>query len=247
MLQLHRGANASKFIVTATLAWVACAGTASAIPVSGQGTWETTLQSRDINSDGITDAYYDTVLNISWLADSNLPKTQGVNEGMGAGVLSASTVQSFVGTLDVYGVGGWRLSHVGNEIKSGCAPSSGIRCNFQPSAADSELAHLYYVTLGNSYGGITNTGNFLNLDSFNGYHLTDTKYTASNGRTFYQLLNFAKGEKFFVTEDYGMAAWAVRDGDIALASPAPEPETYAMMLLGLAGIGAWAKRKKRQA
>jgi hypothetical protein len=247
MQQLHRGAKASKFIVATTLAWAACAGTAHAIPISGQGTWETTLQSRDINSDGTVDAYYDTALNITWLADSNLPKTQGVSEGMGAGVLSVTGAQYFVDNLDVYGVGGWRLSHVNNEVPAGCTPSSSNRCNFQPSAADSELAHLYYVTLGNAYGAITNTGNFLNLDSFNGYHLTDTTYTNPSGTSFYQLLNFGKGQKLFVREDYGMAAWAVRDGDVALASPAPEPETYAMMLLGLAGVGAWAKRQKRKA
>ena len=38
-------------------------------PAPGQGTWETTLQSRDGNHDGVVEAYYDTALNITWSRD----------------------------------------------------------------------------------------------------------------------------------------------------------------------------------
>lgn len=38
-------------------------------------------------------------------------------------------------------------------------------------------------------------------------------------------------------------AWAVHDGDV-LVSAVPEPETYALMLVGLALVGAAAKRRK---
>ena len=44
---------------------------AQAAGVSGQGTWETTLQARDINHDGTVDAYYDSELHITWLTDAN--------------------------------------------------------------------------------------------------------------------------------------------------------------------------------
>ena len=51
---------------------------ASAVPVSGQGTWETTLESRDLDGNAATvEAYYDTVLNITWLANANLAQTSG--------------------------------------------------------------------------------------------------------------------------------------------------------------------------
>jgi hypothetical protein len=40
--------------------------------VYGQGTWETTLQARDMDGNTSTiEAYYDTVLDITWLADAN--------------------------------------------------------------------------------------------------------------------------------------------------------------------------------
>jgi hypothetical protein len=38
---------------------------------------------------------------------------------------------------------------------------------------------------------------------------------------------------------------AVRDGDVAV-TPVPEPETYAMMLVGLGLIGGIARRRKQK-
>jgi hypothetical protein len=49
---------------------LAAAGLVAAAPVAGAGTWETTLQARDLDGDGGADAYYDTTLDISWLADA---------------------------------------------------------------------------------------------------------------------------------------------------------------------------------
>ena len=48
---------------------VSCASTlVHAAAISGQGTWETTLQGRDLYGNLSTfEAYYDTVLNATWL------------------------------------------------------------------------------------------------------------------------------------------------------------------------------------
>ena len=44
------------------------AGAAQAVPVSGQGTWETTLQARDMDGNpATTEAWYDTALDLLWL------------------------------------------------------------------------------------------------------------------------------------------------------------------------------------
>jgi hypothetical protein len=46
--------------------------TSSAAGISGQGTWETTLLPRDLDGNPATlEAYYDTDLNVTWLADAN--------------------------------------------------------------------------------------------------------------------------------------------------------------------------------
>ena len=46
---------------------------AHAAPVSGMGTWESTLQGRDLdgNAGNGFEAYYDTALDLTWLADGN--------------------------------------------------------------------------------------------------------------------------------------------------------------------------------
>ena len=51
---------------TSGLATASLPSRSSGVP--GQGTWETTHRARGINRDGVVDAYYDTALNINWLA-----------------------------------------------------------------------------------------------------------------------------------------------------------------------------------
>ena len=79
-------------------AWLAGCAAAMAAPVSGQGTWESTLQARDVNGDGVTDAYFDTALNITWLANWNAN-----------GPMTWADANAWAAGLDVHGVTGWRL------------------------------------------------------------------------------------------------------------------------------------------
>ena len=54
------------------LAFAGWTGESSAGPISGQGTWESTLHGRDL--DGFVDtfeAYYDSELNITWFAQAS--------------------------------------------------------------------------------------------------------------------------------------------------------------------------------
>jgi hypothetical protein len=253
MQQFSRGASASKFILTAALAWTCAAGTANALPISGQGTWESTLQARDINSDGVTDAFYDTSLNITWLADSNYAKTLGLDDLARSdkqGRLSYDSGQ-WVSTIDIHGVTGWRMAGSQTQNDPSCAGKikPGFGCSFQADPNLSELGHLYYETLGNSYGpgGLTNTGLFTNLEPSNAgytYHMTSYNGTYGTGM---QTFAFDLGATNINKEQYFFLYWAVRDGDVpAVVSHAPEPETWAMMLMGLAGVGAWARRQKKR-
>lgn len=219
------------------------ASTASAIPISGQGTWETTLQARDLNTDGIVDAYYDTVLDISWLADANYAGTLGLRSLSWAqyGQLYKEEANVFVAGLDIHGVTGWRHTTAGNEQPDYCSPSY---CSLQPTPGDSELAHLYYVTLGNSYNPNSpiNTGGFSNVAT--DLYLTGSQMTWPVGYPTSIQFDFGSGTKYAIREMSPDYTWAVHDGDVGLLAPVPEPETYAMMLMGLAGVGAWARRRK---
>ena len=47
---------------------------AHSLGIPGQGTWETTLEGRDLDGNPATfEAYYDTVLDITWLPNSHRP------------------------------------------------------------------------------------------------------------------------------------------------------------------------------
>lgn len=189
-------------------------------PISGQGTWETTLKPRDINHDGVVDAYFDTVQNITWLAD------------WGAMFPGRYVAEPWVANLNVYGVTGWRFPSALNSDGSG--PCAGNNC------ADSEMGHLWYVTLGNiAYDfdypdgtGLTNTGPFLNMRT--DYPI----YWNLEGDRDYVAWAFIidLGRQLFLLHQQNGSVVPVKDGDI------PEPRSLALFLLGV----AWLVATRRQ-
>lgn len=114
------------------------AGPAHAAGIPGQGTWETTLQPRDLNGDGVPDAYYDTSLNITWLANTNL------------GFVAWKDARAQAKQLSVFGIRGWRLPKLVDTGAPGCdVGNKGTDCGYNVNTKKSELAHMFYVTLGN--------------------------------------------------------------------------------------------------
>lgn len=211
-------------------------------PISGQGTWETTLQARDINGDSEVDAYYDTELNITWLADANVLGER----------LTWSDAVSWAASLDIYGVTGWELPATSITAYGGngwCDYGlGGHDCGYRPETVN-PLAHMYYETLGNAGAyydaaqgafisegtGLANTGPFRNLQdrAYWSGTLTPDPMRAWD-------LNFYEGALNHVAIDHPLFAWATHQGDIA--APVPEPTTYAMMLIG---VGALVVRRRR--
>ena len=238
-----------KTISLAASALLLVSTAAQAIPVSGQGTWETTLQARDLDGDGVTDAFYDTELNVTWLrAVGGVPRTHAQ---------TLTFASSFV--VGIYS--GWRVPFVVDTGTPGCNPSSGggTDCgqNVQTkigSVVYSEMAHLFYNTLGNKAQcapvtgicvpaqtgfGLTNTGNFQNLQNLNYWSGTDQAGTASSW--FFTMGSGAQGSASSVNQFYTMV---VRNGDINAVAAIPEPETYALMLGGLAALAVVQRRRK---
>ena len=224
-----------------------------AAPVSGQGTWETTLQGRDLDGNAATgEAYYDTTLNITWLADANAAGS----------VMTWSAANSWANTLSVNGNSGWRLPTMTDVGNDGCnfSSSGGTDCGYNVQTGTSEMAHMFYVTLGDKSScppgnascisagvpqpgwGLTNTGPFANLQGYfywinladatrSGSHAWDFSFFSGN-----QGANDQGGSNFY--------AWAVHDGDVV--APVPLPAAAWLFGSGLLGLfGVTRKRRSR--
>ncbi|MBI5041539.1 MAG: DUF1566 domain-containing protein [Gammaproteobacteria bacterium] len=229
--------------------------TAHAVSVVGQGTWETTLQGRDLDGNLATfEAYYDTAQNITWLADANYA-------GVG---MSWTTADAWATNLNPYGSGiaGWRLPTTidadgpdadafGND---GCdqTPSlyQGLDCGYNITA-HSEMSHMFYVTLGDmAYyrttgtaaqpgWGLTNTGPFSNIQSNNYWSATLSPSTAPWMFHFSTARQATGGDQSNVRY-----AWAVHSGDVGV-SAVPVPAAawlFGSGLLGLVGISRKCRR-----
>ena len=192
-----------------------------AAPVPGQGTWELTLASRDINADGRIDAYYDSTLNITWLLDA---------WPLGGNTVSWEAASSYATNLNVFGVTGWRLPRTIDAASSQA---------FRPPVDSSELANMYYGTLGNRDLGLVNTGPFSNLQSYVYWSETTPQTDPSMAWIFLTSI----GSQGTSSKSAGLYAWAVHDGDVASV---PEPQSASLALLGLLGLAMLHRYRNRQ-
>jgi hypothetical protein len=246
-MRLHR----SILLSTLTAAALLPLGTAQAVGVPGQGTWETTLLPRDINGDSIVDAFYDTVLDVSWLANANA-----------AAQMDWANANAWAAGLDVHGTTGWRLPTMIDTGVPGCDYSlaGGTDCGFnvQTISPDgqtvfSEMAHLFYVSLGNKAycapgdsvcanpqpgWGLTNTGAFSNLQaSVYWSGVASTPQPAYDAWVFVTG-NGAQGDVEQSTQFYAVA---VRPGDVTAV--VPEPQTYGLLLMGVTALLLGVRRR----
>jgi hypothetical protein len=231
---------------------VLAAGAAQAVGVPGQGTWETTLQPRDLDGNGEVDAFYDATLNITWARNATMDGSRG---------LSWDDARAWASSLTIGGANGWRLPTMIDTAAPGCqfGNSGGTDCGFnvQPRSGGitfNEMAHLYYVTLGNlgycAVGdevcstaqpgwGLANTGNFQNLDDVH-YVYTDLLYPDPRGVFDFSFIygHQSFGSRFAIQMD----AMVVHAGDVA---PIPEPQSVAMLVAGLGVLAVAVRRRVR--
>ena len=157
------------------------------------GAAQAALQDRDLDGNGVTDAYYDTDFDITWLRDANV---------------SAATLEwnAAVAWADGYSFGGysdWRL------------PTSDTCDGF--NCTGSEMGHLWYVELGNQAGAMTNTGGFQNLESLSYWSGTEFASDACCGWVF----STRNGIQSISSKANQLYAIAVRSGDVP-AVPEPQ-------------------------
>ena len=218
----------------------------SAAPVSGQGTWETTLQARDLDGNATTiEAYYDTTLDISWVADANLAFTSGFDAD---GRMAWADANTWAANLSVNGVTGWRLPTLSpvngmdydvtlstdgtTDRGNATTTTNGLDGGWRDGSNNpvSEMGHLFYVTLGNlgrcdpalpsctiqPGWGLVNTGPFTITQLSN--YWSDTQWNPTTSWDF----NINAGSQNLNSSVHNFYAWAVYDGDVGEATiPGP--------------------------
>lgn len=210
------------------------------------------------------EAFYDAALNITWLRNTNVnlgPNTTGQVDWPQALAWSSSLVVS--------GVSGWRLPTMVDTGAPGCGFNAvgGSDCGYNAATATSELAHLFYVSLGNaarcvpgvaictppsSAWGVGNSGAFLNLAR--GAYTTGLEYAPLTTQRW--MLDTDDGFQFIRPKNSLTDAMVVRDGAIGtpmpftfpdpVVVPVPQPQSYAMMIIGLGALGAMVRRNKQR-
>jgi len=201
-------------------------------------------------------AYYDTALNITWLANGNLAATQSFGIDAFSGAMNWFAAQDWITAMNAanyLGKDTWRLPAVTDTGEPGCDVAyQGTDCGYNVDMSTGEMAHLYYDTLGNvayrdANGGrtncsnsppycLSNTGPFSNLLRNYYWYGTDQPTHPSDGWGFY----FGLGYQDTYVKSEKLYAWAVHDGDPF----APVPIPPAVFLFGSAiGVIGWMRRK----
>ena len=143
---------------------------AYAVGVPDQGSWETTLQGRDLDNDPTTfEAYYDTTLDITWLTNANVCAGSVFDDGFDTndGVMTRSAANNCAAHLNIGGNSGWRLPSVspinGSTFDITFTTNATSDEGYAYTTTDdtdggwrdvanvpvSEMGHMFYVTLGN--------------------------------------------------------------------------------------------------
>lgn len=218
------------------------------------------LQGRDADhnvSNGY-EAYYDTVLNVTWWADAGLIAD-----------VSYATAQQNAQMASLGGVSGWRLpttapvDGVAFSYNQGSAYGTDGKkdLGYRITAPGNELSYMYYVNLQGSagvgfsgdvtVGGATFRG-ITGATYWTGTVANDNKTSCQPGGTFggcQWVFETGLGlQDYYTLSTPGVgptraSAWLVHNGDV-FATAVPEPQTWALMVAGL-GMLAKLRRGRR--
>lgn len=204
-------------------------------------------------------AYYDTILDITWLADANYAQTSGYHP---TGRMTWDESLEFIDWLNAnqyLGVTTWRLPFVFDVNNDGCPGLTrldrlGADCGYNTHLNDfrAEMSTLFYETLGNpgfydpgtleqlpqGEYGLLDPGPFVNLDPDRLYWYGQENVANTLQAWYFGMPSGGQGPRGKASLE---PAWPVLDGDINLAViPIPAAGWLFLSALGLVG---WVRRR----
>ncbi len=213
---------------------------------------------------------YDDLLDITWLQDANYAKTSGHHA---SGLMVWDSAAEWAADLSYYDSDrdtvwdDWRLPTVGPvdgsafDYNNSSDGSTDIGSNISapgshyPSVMGSELAHMFYITLGNrAYidtsgespqpgWDLANHGKFYNLKFYNTatYWSGTVVPTNTNNAWYFRTGNGSQNHSIRNHSNYSYYAWAVRSGDV---NTIPIPAAAWLFGSGLIGLVGIARRRR---
>lgn len=211
---------------------------------------------------------YDTELDITWLQNWNQGAGSGYDDKYGLGGTGQMTwlnAKAWASTLEFGGFSNWRLPTTGpvngSTFQYGWSTDGSTDFGYAKTGTGwgtaNEMGHLYYVTLGNKGyctpenpapatctvqpgWGMGNSGPFQNIQT-DRWYWTGRAYNGSLAWVF----TLDQGSSGFWMKDYDNVvsvqyAVAVRNGDVTAV---PEPQTFALLLLGLTGLAVLRRQR----
>lgn len=198
---------------------------------------------------------YDTVLKVTWLQDMNYAQTSGYDAD---GRMTWPNARAWADNLVYGGFDDWRLPKIVDVLTRGCNFSySGTDCGYNVLTASggivySEMAHVWYVTLGNlaafdkngnqriPHTPFANKGPFTNAKA--DIYWSGTERLPGNTGDDVWFFVMSNGQQHLSGPDLPVYAWALRSGDV-IPVQTPEPSIFWMLLSGLAGFGYLGRRR----
>lgn len=171
-------------------------------------------------------AYYDPDANLTWLADANAAGT----------LMSWTDANTWAAGLNVGGVTGWRLPDT-LQPDTGCTDVTSGGETYGFNCTGSEMGNLFYNSLGNTAGSLSNAGPFSNVQS--GWYWTATASTSFSGDAWW--FSMDQGYQGSWSQGSTNHAWAVHSGDVGTV---PIPAAAWLFGSGLFGLVGVARRKK---